>query len=439
MENVQKLENENEQLKLENEFLKEKIINLEREIKQNEIKEKEIIEKEIKKIKEMEIIQNTQQQKNEMKDKERNLPKENNKREKFIDFNELILQNKEYKALNDQLTIACEDIKKENEIIIEDFRKLQIIYEQIQQKYNGAMEENARLKNEFYLTKNQFNHKTAAQKPLTFFESPLNNNKSSTEQNWSDNHFKIKKNEIANEFVKSKLISYNQPENIKTNDLRLSNYKENGNLSFSLIKNSIKDVTYNFNDSTSNKPKIIQKDPINYSKKEADQEILFPFKKTSDYFEKKTNNKIKGKLIEQKKEFIDQFAQIKNLNDFKLNCLKEKSIIFSNEMVELSAEKNVFIEENFEMRFNLSVSNFSKSFIDDLDINIFHDPKSKTNYISFVFSIRLKIGFDYYLTPKFVTKNLKPNGFIVQDLKIILKNSSFNFMVLKLQFTYCSY
>ena len=123
MENVQKLENENEQLRLENEFLKGKIINLEKEVKEKEIREKEMKEKEIQRIKEIESIQNTHQLKNDMKDKDKNSHRENNKREQFIDFNQLILQNKEYKTLNDQLTIACEDIKKENEIIIEDFRK----------------------------------------------------------------------------------------------------------------------------------------------------------------------------------------------------------------------------------------------------------------------------------------------------------------------------
>lgn len=141
------MEEENEKLKLENLFLKEKISILEKEMEKKE-----------------DEIKNKHHENN------------NNRREKFIDTHELILQNNEYKKLNEQMTIACEDIRRENEIILEDYRKLQLINDQLQIKYNDAIEENTNLKNNFMIVKSKSNErKSAAQKPPNFFESSSKN------------------------------------------------------------------------------------------------------------------------------------------------------------------------------------------------------------------------------------------------------------------------
>lgn len=335
------MEEENEKLKLENLFLKERISLLEKEI---EKKEDEI--------------------------KNKHYDNNNNKREKFSDPHELILQNNEYKKLNEQMTIACEDIRRENEIILEDYRKLQLINDQLQIKYNDAIEENTNLKNNFMIVKSKSNErKSAAQKPPNFFESS-SKNVNEFQKTWSQNHFMIKKNEFANDFVKSKFINVEEHSG-KKNDLRLSNYKEtNENGSFYLqdqaLNNSKSKKRQNFED---------------LNKKEIEPEIIFPFKKTINYFENKSESNIKGKLIEFNQEYFKQFLNIKNLDEFKMNCLNEKSVIFSNEYLDITTIGSASVIDDLTMNFKLSFSNFSKKFIDDLAFLFLHDEKSKSSLV----------------------------------------------------------
>lgn len=180
----------------------------------------------------------------------------------------------------------------------------------------------------------------------------------------------IKKNEFANDFVKSKFINLEEHSQ-KKNDLRLSNYKEtNENGSFYLqdqaLNNSKSKKRQNFED---------------LNKKEIEPEIIFPFKKTINYFENKSESNIKGKLIEFNQEYFKQFLNIKNLDEFKMNCLNEKSVIFSNEFLDITAIGNASIIDDLTMNFKLSFSNFSKKFIDDLAFLFLHDEKSKSNLV----------------------------------------------------------
>lgn len=342
------MENENEKLKAQNTELNEKIKSLEQTLQA----------------------------------KEKTKMQSNNKREKFVDINGLIESNSELKALNRHLTNACEDMKKENEIILEDYRNMQMLYEELQHKYMESLDENTHLKNTFHNLRNQGKNeiKTAAEKPKIFFE---NKETIKSVSSWSNNLFPIKKTEFPNEFVKSKLVYVPENEikknNDKSNDLRLSNYKEKEDYSRDSIKNLEFDtLTNKMSNSNFQKTKETEfyesnrNEIIDYMKKEADPKLIFPFKKQFDYFESKSEkNAKKGKVFEFNQENFQQIKKIKNIEEFKVNCLKSKCFLFANEIFEINLTQINFHEKNNVFKFVLGYSNLSKNHIENFKIN-FH-------------------------------------------------------------------
>ena len=150
-----------------------------------------------------------------------------NKREKFVDIANIIEENKELKALNHELTNNLEDLKRENEIILEDYRKIQINFNELQSKYQLIVDEKTQLKNSLLNLRNvsMYETRTAAEKPRTFFEREKETN--SYNQKWSENHFGIKKTEFPFEFTKSKWVNVTMQDDKKSaKEMRLSNYLE---------------------------------------------------------------------------------------------------------------------------------------------------------------------------------------------------------------------
>ena len=150
-----------------------------------------------------------------------------NKREKFVDIANIIEENKELKALNHELTNNLEDLKRENEIILEDYRKIQINFNELQSKYQLIVDEKTQLKNSLLNLRNvsMYETRTAAEKPRTFFEREKETN--SYNQKWSENHFGIKKTEFPFEFTKSKWMNVTMQDDKKSGkEMRLSNYLE---------------------------------------------------------------------------------------------------------------------------------------------------------------------------------------------------------------------
>ena len=239
-----------------------------------------------------------------------------NKRENFIDFYTLIDNNTELKTVNTQLTNQCEDMKKENEIILEDYRRNQMNFDQLQVKYNEALEEIAQLKSTIFAMRNQgkLDLRIAAEKPKVFFDD--NELSKDKDPGWSSNHFNVKKTEFPSEFIRSKFVSVNvnESEVKRNNDLRLSNYKEENN-SKSYIKNSYivekegKNLkTSSMKERNNNKGGYYEDDNIVQTmKKETNPELLFPFKKQFEYYENKNEKILKGRLVELKKEFFKEF------------------------------------------------------------------------------------------------------------------------------------
>lgn len=150
-----------------------------------------------------------------------------NKREKFVDISSIIEANKELKALNHELTNNLEDLKRENEIILEDYRKIQINFNELQSKFQLIYDEKAQLKNSLLNLRNvSMNEtRTAAEKPRTFFEREKETG--SYNPKWSENHFGIKKTEFPFEFTKSKWVNVTMQDDKKSvKEMRLSNYLE---------------------------------------------------------------------------------------------------------------------------------------------------------------------------------------------------------------------
>ena len=306
-----------------------------------------------------------------------------NKREKFVDIKSLITHNQELKDLNNQLTNALEDMKKENEIILDDYRKIQLTLDELQAKYHDILEENAQLKTSIYNMKNISNIETrnAAEKPKIFFE---NNNPNVN--NWSTNHFSVKKTEFPYEFTKSKWVNVTENNSKKNNDLRLSNYKEKDQ---SFSKNQIEleaktvKTTYSKHLVTSkildiNENNNVRKnyESFNLNKKATDPEIIFPYKKNLEYFESKTENILKGKMVDFKPSDFKQFENSRNLDEFKLNCLISKATLFSNEIFGITVVLNNNIAKNNILKFNMIFCNLSKKFIENFKINFIADDSS---------------------------------------------------------------
>jgi len=84
---------------------------------------------------------------------------------------------------------------------------------------------------------------------------------------------------------------------------------------------------------------------------------------------------MKGNLVEFNKEIFKEINDLDNLEEFKLNCLKNKVVLFSDEEFEIVFIQNCSIMENNSLKFTMVYFNLGKNFIEDFNINYIKNEK----------------------------------------------------------------